>query len=84
MYETEKLLLRDIVKYSSGKLNKSFTDRYNESNFKNPPIFIENLILELLITYKQFKNFPIMFANALGDYTEEKDIDFEQIIQKYR
>jgi len=84
MYETEKLLLRDIVKYSNGKLNESFTDKYDESNFENPTIFIENIILELLTTYKQFENFPLMFANALGDYTEEKDIDFAEIIQRCR
>jgi len=84
MYETEKLLLNDIVKYSNGKLNESFTEKYNESNFENPPIFIETIVLELLVTYKEFENFPLMFANLLGDYTEEKDIDFAQIIQRCR
>ena len=84
MYEIEKLLLDDIVKYSNGKLNESFTEKYNESNFDNPTIFIETLVLELLATYKQFENFPLMFANLLGDYTEEKDIDFAQIIKRCR
>jgi len=84
MYETEKLLLQDIVKYSNGKLNSSFADKYNESNFENPTLFVEKLIVELLAIYKQFENFPLMFANALGDYTEENGIDFAQIIRKYR
>jgi len=84
MYEIEKLLLDDIVKYSNGKLNESFTEKYNEANFDNPTIFIETLVLELLSTYKQFENFPLMFANLLGDYTEEKGIDFSQIIQRCR
>jgi len=84
MYEAEKLLIKDIVKYSNGKLNESFTEKYDEANFDNPTIFMESLVLELLTTYKQFENFPLMFANLLGDYTEEKDIDFAQIIQRCR
>jgi len=84
MYETEKTLLDDIVKYSNGKIDSSLLTKFSDSDFKNPNEFIDTLMSEILITYKNVESFPLMFATSLGDYTEEKNVDFSQIVNKYR
>jgi len=84
MYESEKALLDDIVKYSNGKLSDSIIEKFSESDFKAPEKFIIKLMSEILVVYKYLDSFPLMFASVLGDYTEEKDIDFTAIVNNFR